>query len=789
MHKQAPRRPAGAAPAAGAGAPPRGVRLVPLLGGMLFGAAFPLSGAATEGDPPLRLRLSEAIGNLSRSPAPPAVPDALRPGPVAAASPWEFPHLRLARVLSGAGIAPGVPPSSSPRLAATAARPLPEKGDALARAPRSPIRPEEPVAFAALEEVSPQDAQAGAIPGTPAVPQGAVTAAVVGDDEFLPADELDLPLPTGPRPPPGGQRPGGSQATGGGGRGWGMAPVRWGGVLSAGLQQRRSDGAQSSTQQMYEARLRANSYLVQPYIALISGDFGLTLLRSQEGGDGSAAARNLTGTSLNGSGTLSVFPQSRFPFQASLALSDSRSDGSLTNTDTTRRRLSLRQDYRPPVGQWRTSGQYDRSELTGSFGRDTVDVFAGTFMTVLGDHNLSANGSLSRNLSEEGITRDRLALARHGYRFSDAFSLETTGTYTGQEFDVSRPGFKLRGDTQTVQLFSFASWTPYESKWRGTANLRYLQSESNTANSSFETRNLGASTSLSYQASRNLSLFGALNANVNARGDRRDVSSSQTLGLNYSGDPRSFGPYTHSWYGAGSFSNNMGSEGDSQRSASASAGHSLQRYWRLSEITSLNGNLSQSVSTSRSTGIQSVSSTTLTHGANLSLQANPSDRLSGFLGASVSDSRSTGDNTSTFQLLNLQLSGAWRINVLSELTSNLTWQLARQESSHRNQDGPSTTSASQSSSMSGSLGYRHARAFGVRGLHYTADFRANTNQSDSRRSGNVDAARERITLDLDQRLRYRIGRLGTELQARVAEVEGRRESLAYFKVTRDFGAF
>jgi hypothetical protein len=380
-------------------------------------------------------------------------------------------------------------------------------------------------------------------------------------------------------------------------------------------------------------------------------------------------------------------------------------------------------------------------------------------------------------------------VARHAYRVSDALLVDSNATYTAQQFQFDADSIAVSGDTRSAQLYSLATWTPIDSAWRATGNLRYLKTESNIAETSFDSSNLGGGASLSYQANRNLSLFGTINANVNKASDRSTTSLSEAVGLNYSGDPRLFGAYSYNWYGAGSFSNSSGGEGESQRSTNASAGHGLQRLWQLNALTQLSGGLTQSVSATQSSGAGSAASKSLSHGASLTLQANPSDRLSGFLSASVSDNRVSGDDTSSFQLLNVQLSGRWRINAYSELNSNLTWQLSRQTSSTREAEGFSSNSESQDSGMSGNLGYSHVRVFGVRGLRYTLDFRANTNESNSRLAGNPDATRERTTLDLDQRLMYRIGRLETELQVRMAEVEGRRQSLIFFKVSRGFGGF
>ena len=724
--------------------------LIPLVGGMLIGAALPAVGA-----------------NLDDAAQPPSNrrEGAVTPARSQAARTDESDGERQA-----ADVSPQTTTAARSENAAAAS-------DDVAAAPG-------PTAVAQTD--------AGPNAVAPAQDDG-IAASVVGDDEFLPADELDLPLPAGPRPPAGAST--GERAGRSGAKRWGLAPVRWGGVLSAGFRRRSGDSGDSS-EQVYEGRLRTNTYLMQPYIALVSADFGLTLVRSQTG---DAASSNLTGTSINGSGTLSVFPQSRFPFQASLALSDSRSDGTLTDTNVERRRLALRQDYRPPVGRWRASAQYDRSELTGSFGADTLDRIAASFNSAFDRHSFSTNGSFSRNESRDQSTDDFFALANHGYRLSDATSIDSNASFTRQKFAFDDESFSLEGSSQSAQVFNYLSWTPTDSPWRGTGNLRYFQTDREFGGTSSSNRNLGGSASLSYLASRNLSVFGSIGANSNLDGG---ISTNQNLGLNYSGDPRTLlGNYAYNWFAATSVSNATSSEGDSQRGVNASLGHSLNRTWRPSEFTFVNGSLNQSIGSSRSTGLGSVSSTTLSHGASVSLQANDGDRLSGFLSASASDSRATGDSPSTFQMLNVQLSGQWRINAYSELHSNLTWQLSRQESSSQdaffltdefgNPVFVDNTSESRNSSISGNLGYSHARAFGVRGMRYTLDFRANTAWDDARRRGDPDAGRERdrATLDLDQRLRYSIGRLDAELQWRMAEIRGRRNELLFFRVSRRFGAF
>lgn len=622
---------------------------------------------------------------------------------------------------------------------------------------------------------------------------GGTDAKVVGDGEFLPAEEstiestvADLPVPSRSK---GSSTPNLSAPSQ---RRWGAAPIRWGGTVSAGVRRSSSDTSSGSTSQVYEGRLRANSYLWKPYIALVSGDFVLTSMRSQESGD--VSSNNLVGTSVTGNGTLQLFPQSRFPFSASLALSDSRSEGSLSDSNVKQKRLSLRQDYRPQVGQWTAAAAYDRSELTGAFGSDIVDRVFGNFSNSRERHSVNFSGDFSRSQAAGQTGKSYFLGANHGFAYSDELSLSTNASLTGQQFDLDTDS----ATAQSLQVFSYGNWSPAESKWRGSANLRYFQTNNTVGGEDFASRIVGAAANLNYQANRNLSFFGA--AGLNADTDN-NLTSSQSLGVSYSGDPLRFGNYDYSWFTSASLSNATSGGGDSFRSVTGSVGHSLMRTWQTSERTTLSGNLNQSVSSSRSTGIGSSSTTSFNHGASIGMQANAGDTLTGYLSASASDSRTTGDTTSSFQMLNVQLTGNWRINQYSELDSNLTWQWSRQESEN---DQPvvlvdefgrplfrEDTSRTGNTSLAGGLGYSHRRVLGLRGLRYRLDFRANTNRDDSRRFGNPNALRQqdRATLDLDQRLFYRIGRLDTELQYRIAEIEGRRNQLIFFRVSREFGSF
>lgn len=816
---------------AGPLAPAHPFGLLPILSGVLLGTTFPAFGAddATDAPPP-RLRLETVLESLSRPPALPDAPSSSAPATNSPeASSAKVARLRLALALPSGNGAPAAPPTapfavpSAP--ASPPASPRPQERRTGTDAPFMPARTEgrdestgkagynrnatssdgdtkpardaTPPSKQLASTASASGSEKTASGAAARAPSGGLNAEVVGGEEFLPADELDLLPPGGTRPKPGQGAPGSQLAASSPTRKWGVAPIRWGGSLSAGFRRNQSENSDSTMNQVYEARLRANSYIMQPYIALVSGDASLTMVRDQSGSS-SAASNNLTGTSITGNGILSVFPQSRFPFQASLGVSDSRSDGSFADTNTRRARLALRQDYRPQRGNWNASGRYDRSQLTGSFGKDIVDRVSASYSTNYNDHSLSAEGSFASNRSADLTSDDFYAMANHGYRLDETTSVSTSASIAGQKYSLSSDSLDSSGDAQSAQVFSYLSWVPTDSPWQGTANLRYFQNRSTFGGTTFENRNMGGSASLTYRANQNLSAFGTFGVNSDNDGN---LGTNQSLGLNYSGDPLTFGNYYYNWYGSTSVSNSTSSQVDAQRSVSASLGHSLQRNWQTGEQTTISGSLNQTVSNNRSMGLSSSSSTSLSHSASVSLQATPSDNLSGYISGSLSDNRTMGDNPSAFQMLNVQVNGRWRTSAYSELSANLTWQLSRQQSESQTETVVidefgrpvvvDNKSLSRTSNLSGNLGYSHGRLLGVRGLRYSLDFRANTNRDQSRIRGNPDALRapDQAAWDLDQRLLYRIGRLDTELQFRIAEINDTRNSLIYFRVSRAFGAF
>lgn len=634
-----------------------------------------------------------------------------------------------------------------------------------------------------------------------------ISAQVVGDAEFLPAEEwdaADLPSPPAQSPQEPTQRPDAKDRSDADAprRRWGIPPIRWGGSLSVGLRRSTPDSGAASTNQVYTGQLRASSYLMKPYIALVSGDFALTSVRSETGG-GDAASSNLVGTSITGTGGINIFPQSRFPFSASISLSDSRSESSFDDSNTQSTRLTLRQDYRPPVGEWNTSFGYDRSMLDGDFGSDTVDRLYGQFTTRRDRHTLNLSGDLTHSQWENGTFDAFYTSASHSVGYDSGLSITNFASLVKQRSQTQTDNATdVDSEVGSLQFYSAASWYPSDSKLRGAGTVRYFRVDSGVGGAATATQTFAADLNAAYQFNENFNLSGGIGFISDLEGDDR-FQQNGSLSANYSGDPIRLGEFTYTWSTSASFGNNYGSDGESGQTLGASIGHSLSRYWTFDAGTMLNAQISQNFGSGRTFGgTSAVSPTTLSTNASLSLSANAGNSLNGYLSASISDSRTRGESESTFQMLNMQLSGNWRINGWSSLNSNLTWQFSRQESANNEPIAITdefgrlilidSTRRTENYSLSGNLGYHNGRFMGIRRLGYRADFRANTGGSrTSRRFGDPDGLRpeDEATLDFEQTLMYRIGRLDTELQHRVNEVQGRRNQSIYIRAIRSFGAF
>jgi hypothetical protein len=548
---------------------------------------------------------------------------------------------------------------------------------------------------------------------------------------------------------------------------WELAPIRWRGLLATDLRSFRADGQPTRRELVESATLQGTSYVYQPWFAQLA--FGVTALASQE-----RAEQRSRGSTLGGNGLVSVFPTSRFPFQASYERTDSRSSEQFTGRDYLVQRAGARQSYRTVAGDSNSSLSFDRSTLTSdTFGRDTVDVWNASHTRSFGLHSFDsqANRTLNDRGSGEHTRFDRV-FGRHNYSAGGLFTTETMASYGATSQSVAaQPGLR----NEVTQVNAFGTWRAEEGDpLFVTGGARLLQSQISDPAAETEARSVMAHGSANYRLNRNLTLNGGGSLTQNSTAERSVVLSSQFAGGTYTPDARRFGEYLYtSNLGAGA-THQSGEDEGSRRVVSAQATHGVNRLFTVGEMQSIALNGSQGIALandSRSGDLRS-----LNHYGGLSWRVQSADALSGLAAISASDSRSFGYTPSSFQLVNLQLSGQASSGRYSSLSANYTVQGTRQ-----------ARSEGFVVSRNGGATYQHQRIFGVPQLRYLAIYERNDYELNTRVQGELTAPREQVSWSFEQRLEYRIGKLETRISYRIAEIDGRKNALLFLRVARQIG--
>jgi hypothetical protein len=562
--------------------------------------------------------------------------------------------------------------------------------------------------------------------------------------------------------------------------------LRWSGFIGLDYFIDKSDLADARTFNAFTTLLgTAETYLWQPWFAQLRGNLGVSAFynRTESGETGAGVGGNPEQTSYgwNGGGRVNVFPFSRFPFEAYLDKSDSRTDATLFTQSVDNLRLGLRQRYQTPRGDQNYAFSWDRSILSQSFTNvpeieDTLDVFVVNGSYGIPDHSLAAGIQWDRNRRNDGFASDNLtAVAQHTWVPSAHWNLNTNASLRNTE--ISQPPVS---DTETrfAQIYSLGNWTPADRPLTAFGTLRLATTRSRSGASETDGYDAAAAAAATYYYSRNTSFSGSLSVNTS------DIETFTTVVASayHAADAIALGPWQYFWNASGTVNNVAGGSNEGT-SASATLGQSLSRslgQWWGGET---NTNLGLSLGTTAGSGAFASSSTAGLNG-NLSwTRSIGSTQATASL--SVSDNMTFGDVESDFLLVNAQATLNGQLSRYSAWNGNLTAQWTRE-----NRDNPQlgalatelvrSQTGSTQTYLNANVGYTHFRVFGVPRLVLTSNLRTYSNDV-KRSEGNLlalpvfpglDTGDIRETaLEWDNRLFYTIGKTELELRAIVNTID------------------
>ncbi len=548
-----------------------------------------------------------------------------------------------------------------------------------------------------------------------------------------------------------------------------MAPIRFWGDVTYESRLEDYENGEDQWENLLTMNLRGNSYIWQPWFMQVNGGLGLTFDHLQ---------REMTGTStgniVTGDAQLQFLPMSRFPFEAKFKKTDSRVTGeAIGSVPYTNTRYGISQKYRSRQGSFVMQATYDKNIQTmQGQADDDSDIY--TFMAGKSFRTnrlkFDAKRETARRRSADTNYRNDNMVLRHTFRPSGGFSMENMVSYVELDDQVST----FANLNRQIQLTSNSFWRPANPKLTGNLGVRYFNSYRESVGGETDSDSLNAYGGINYNVTPYLRVRGNLTGKtVRANGEQVNIST-QTGTVSYNPAFIPLGRFSYRWYTTGSITNRIEREFAGQH-VGLTLGHNIQRAMALRPREEFSFQFAQSLTGDYDTVFDSRNRLS----NSLSFTWRKGKGLgNAYMRLMASDSRTIGDSgpKEIYQLINFQFNGTYSFGPWSALTGNLTINSNKNVTAGSEFDGFATTAT-------GSLVYRHIRAFNIFRLQFYSDLRI-SNQLET--PSNVFTQKQESTVWIN-RFDYMLGRLNLRLSLRMSEINRNRYNVLMFQARRYFG--
>lgn len=581
-----------------------------------------------------------------------------------------------------------------------------------------------------------------------------------------------------------------------------LPPLRLSGVLAYDMRAMRSGGESSSIANVLTATVGTSTYIYAPWLATASATIGLSSsVTTNEGGTVGSAFNDaqvhdrirLRENFITGEGRLDMFPRSRFPSEVHVSRHDSRTDSGLASPiQFQRQNIGGSVRYRPASGKYDLVGTYDHYDQTGLDFHHRQDSLSADYTTYWKGNEFALGGTYNRARDDAfgDDSRFTSVVARHTYTPSTALSVNSTANATRTE----ERGRGL-SDLQVLQLSTVGIHHPEGSPLTLTGTARALVLRDNPTDSATDA--VGATLGAIYEVNPNL----RLNANGGVSATQANGFDSSifngSVGATYTGDTLEFRQVRYDWFVGGTLGGATGNSNTldtvTEQNVGLQLGHTLSRNWFLSERSSINVTAGQSLTASRrrnnaleniGRGVQADD--TLLNSLSVGWQQN-GDGKSGYARATYSDALQLDNGGGRFQMLNFQLSGNFELGYGRSIVADLTYQRSNQREDEFQSIDPISTAGLRtgSSSVAGEVTFRQNQVFGVPRLVFLSRLRLA--QDVLKQPGQLLSIPDRETRLWENRLDWTVGRLMTQMELRLSQIDGRRVDSLWLRVQRNFG--
>ncbi len=593
-----------------------------------------------------------------------------------------------------------------------------------------------------------------------------------------------------------------------------MAPIRWGVLLTETLGKNRikqtfhgvkgsnvGTGATSSVGfvNTQTVDVNAKTYILQPYIAQVGGTFGLVNSRD--------ALNDIDGRAngISGSGNLSVFPQSRFPFSMAAGTNNKRNDSGNYESNSKAVFLNLKQSYRPLRSNSIYRGGYNLSKETGDFRYPVTaglaqarEVSSRSFW----DGGYSTHSKEHRTNVVATINEKQISTKNNWNKRTD--HLIVTDVYLPENSLLSLNSYAnldLFSDSSGSSRYLLAntnySWQPEAEEIPLFVDgvVHFFDQNSAFQGSETRTQSLGANVNARYFYSKNLIGQAGGGVDTENSGGTRRFNTRQNGSASYYSDVIRVGEKAfYSWNSGASATNVTGASPNS--SVSGMAGHGLTAPYPfdiLGKEMSATPRFGQSLNTdfSRTQG----HTTTLENLGSVSVGSGLSGSKGELLGGY--GRMQGGVSTSlTYSITDRRVYG--RLPSHSRISS-LSFVLRETSQTAYTRPGFTAEVALEASQGTGARGLRivgkssasyfKSNVFGVRGLSYVGSATIDK-RSDSNAAEDLNANNPSLPWLVSQRLRYRIGQNELQVKADVSDKYGIKNTSLWmvFKAWRSIGS-
>lgn len=564
--------------------------------------------------------------------------------------------------------------------------------------------------------------------------------------------------------------------------GWERAPLLWSGNLGATWL--RTDQSSSFAQSL---NLNGNTYIVAPYIAQLNGGVGLQRSRvSSESGGG--------GESVVGSGGVSLFNQSRWPFSLAMSRSTSSAAAAAGEATATARSLGVSQRYTPEDRGFTVSANASQTSFSTSAGDESRSFSRDiNYQPVL---RTEMPQSFSAAATFNGNRRESLRDSAQTFSDSDVRLHHSINMvdWNGFRFDTAASARRFRlgqgvggaGSTSLQQISTGYSWLPED------PDSRLAVSGNLSANRVAASGGGGDSLqSNAYVGTVNVTLplayplTGSLGGSAFlAQSEAGNVSGQSLSGnLSYAFPVRPLGAFT---YGAG-----VGTSASLARSTqqtglaaslSANASQNVSRSIEYDGRGTLALALSQALAASRFTGGGlDGDSKTLMHSGTLRWAPAGAGKLQWGTGMQAQDQRTSGIGSSWSQLVRFDLTGQTALSWKENLSGSGAMDYSRQG----NDSGDSSLQSQWVGTGSLMATYTNQRVWEIPRLIGRVEYRLRASPS----AYGSEAGGSGLITDhiLDSQLNYRIGLLQLGLQGQLQWAGGILRHSIVFSVNRAMG--